>query len=118
MRINEYNNLEEFKSQYQGWWEPSDGKWLGLEFKYNNKIYRFHTGPMFEKKKPILPNGKEGKFCIYEMICEKEQYPDCDKYELIGWYSDMNDVLENCVIDGKKFEVIIMNDDTQILAQD
>lgn len=62
MRINEYNNLEEFKSQYQGWWDPSDGKWLGLEFKYNNKIYRFHTGLMFEKKSQFCLTEKKASF--------------------------------------------------------
>lgn len=118
MRINEFNNLEEFKSQYCGWWDPSEGKWLGLEFKYNNRFYRFHTGLMLDEKKPILPNGKEGKFCIYEMICEKEKYPSCDRYQLIGWYSDMDDLLERCIINGEKFEKIITEDDTEILAQD
>ena len=64
MRINEYNNLDEFKSQYCGWWDPSDGKWLGLEFKYNNKFYRLHTGPMFEKKSQFYLTEKKVNFAF------------------------------------------------------
>ena len=30
MRINEYNSLEEFTSQYTGIWGPSDGHWFAL----------------------------------------------------------------------------------------
>lgn len=37
---------------------------------------------------------------------------------MIGWYSDMDDVLENCVIDGEKFKNVIQDDNTRILAQD
>ena len=118
MRINEYKDLNEFTLQYCGFWNPSEGKWLGLEFEYKGKIYRFQTGPMFEKEKPVLPNGKQGEFCVYEMVCKKESYPFCDRYELIGWYSDMDDVLENCVIDGEKFKNVIQDDNTRILAQD
>lgn len=118
MRINEYNNLEEFTSQYCGWWDPSEGKWLGLEFKYNGKYYRFHTGIIGEKDKMILPNGKQGKFSVYKIICEKEQYPFADDYKLIGRYADMDDVLENCIIDDKKFKEVIMDNSTEILGQD
>ena len=39
MRINEYNSLEEFTSQYIGEWGPSDGHWLGLDFIFRGNEY-------------------------------------------------------------------------------
>lgn len=59
MRKNEYKSLEEFKSQYVGEWAPSEGHWLGLDFIYDEKEYRFHTGYMFVGEKDSL-------FSLYE----------------------------------------------------
>lgn len=36
----------------------------------------------------------------------------------VGWYSDLNDVLENCIIDGRKFKDIIMYDSNKIEGKD
>lgn len=36
----------------------------------------------------------------------------------VGWHSDLNDVLENCIIDGRKFKDIIMDDPTKIEGKD
>lgn len=41
-----------------------------------------------------------------------------DDFILIGWYSDLNDVLENCIIDGRKFKDVIMDDSTKIEGKD
>ena len=30
MRINEYNSIEEFKSEFTGVWAPSEGHWVGF----------------------------------------------------------------------------------------
>ena len=46
MRINEYNSLDEFTNEYTGIWNPSNGHWFGLDFKYNGVTYRLHTGKM------------------------------------------------------------------------
>lgn len=122
MRINEYNSLEEFTSQYIGEWGPSDGHWLGLEFAYHGKEYRLHTGPMYTRFITILPDGRPALFGFYEKI--KEYEPDNTSkeeeraYRLLGEYADMDDLLNKCFIDGKPFKEVIMADETRILAQD
>ncbi len=41
-----------------------------------------------------------------------------DDFIWIGWYADLNDVLENCIIDGRKFKDVIMDDSTIIEGKD
>ncbi len=41
-----------------------------------------------------------------------------ESFELVGWYSDLEDVLDNCVIQGRKFRDVIMDDETEILGKD
>ena len=110
MRINEYNSLKEFTDEYTGVWSPSSGHWLGLDFKYQDVEYRLHTGAMYNSENTILPDGRIAKFGIY--------YLKNNEYELIGEYADMNDVLEKCMINGKKFKDVIMADSTEILGKD
>ena len=40
------------------------------------------------------------------------------EYSLIGEYSDMENLLNNCTIDGIKFRDIIMDDNTQMIGKD
>lgn len=47
MRVNEYNTLGEFTNEYIGIWNPSEGHWYGLDFKYDDTVYRLHTGSMY-----------------------------------------------------------------------
>lgn len=116
MRINEYNSLAEFTNEYIGEWSPSDGHWLGLDFAYSGKRYRLHTGAMYNAQCTVLPNGKEALFGVY--IFNENRDIKCREYLLIGEYPDMNSLLDNCFIDGKKFREIIMADDTEILGKD
>lgn len=104
MRKNEYNSLEEFTSQYIGEWSPSDGHWLGLDFKYNGKEYRLSTGAMF--------NDSESD-CMFYLYYNNE-----NTYELLGAYKNMDDLLDSKVIEQTAFASIIMNDDTELLGQD
>ena len=115
MRKNEYESLEQFTSQYVGEWNPSGGHWFGLDFVYGGKEYRFHTGCMYDES-VLLPNGKEVLFSIYR----RKEFIDADKreYELLGAYSDMREVLESTVIQGRPFKEVIMNDDTELVGQD
>ena len=104
MRKNEYNSLEEFTSQYIGEWSPSDGHWLGLDFKYNGKEYRLSTGAMF--------NNSEID-CLFYLY-----YNNGNTYKLLGAYKNMDDLLKSKVIEQTAFASIIMNDDTELLGQD
>jgi len=40
------------------------------------------------------------------------------KYELLGEYADMHDLLESRVIEGRSFAEVIMDDYTELLGQD
>ena len=116
---NEYTSLEEFKSQYVGVWGPSDGHWFGLDFKYNNQVYRFHTGTMYGTTDVVDDNGIVKQFGIYIKTDKKDpNHPDINLYSLLGEYSCVEDALESTVIEGIKFRDIIMDDSTEILGQD
>ena len=65
MRKNEYHSLDEFTSQYISVWGPSDGHWLGLDFSYHGAEYRFQTGPMYETKATVLPDGQIAVYGLY-----------------------------------------------------
>ncbi len=125
MRVNEYNTLEEFIYEYSdGRSIPSDNlekpKYMGIEFKFHDKYYRMCREPLPENEEDyiILPNGEVGRYDVLLLNCEEGGYPLSDNVELVGWYSDLNDVLENCIIDDIKFKDVIMDDSTEILGKD
>ena len=78
MRINKYNSLEKFTSQYIGEWAPSDNHWFGLDFSYNGTEYRFNTGSMYEQQNTVLPNSKKSIAVVKRMntkeIVNKHRY--------------------------------------------
>lgn len=113
MRKNEYETLEEFSSEFIGERNPYENHWLGLDFAYENSIYRLHTGSMYNETDTILPDGKKAIFGVYRLINEASL-----DYSLIGEYSDMNSLLNCCFIEGRKFKDIIMDDNTEILGKD
>lgn len=123
MRINEYNNLDEFIDEYYKGvempWQSSDGKrrYMGIEFSYNGVYYRMCREPGKDDEMPELPDGRIGRYDV--MICHwaMPEFKD-DNFILIGWYSDLDDVLENCIIDGRKFKDVIMDDSTKIEGKD
>lgn len=112
MRINEYNSLSEFTSQYIGVWGPSDRHWFGLDFSYHGKEYRFHTGIMSADESETLKDGRNVLFGLYM----KET--SSDKYKLLGQFATMDDVLKSKVIENTVFKNVIMADETELLGQD
>lgn len=115
MRVNEYNTIEEFTKEYIGLWNPSEGHWFGLDFKYNNVVYRLHTGSMYQQTNTILPDGRKALFGIYQLYnSTNTDY----NYELLGEYADINDLLSSTVIDNRVFSEVIMDDSTEILGKD
>lgn len=123
MRINEYNNLEEFIDEYatgpQMPWQSKDGKrrYMGLEFTYNGVYYRLCREPGNETGMPKLQDGRIGRYCTYIMHMWMDDFSDDDIVEL-DWYADLNDVLENWKLDGKPFKEVIMDDNTKIEGKD
>ena len=123
MRINEYSSLEDFIYEYEsGKSIPSDNldkpKYMGIEFKYSDIYYRMCREPMDENNMVFLDDGRAGLYDVMIMHCEKTGYPLAESFELIGWYADLNDVLENCILQNRKFKDVIMDDMTEILGQD
>lgn len=123
MRINEYNNIDEFiDDYYKGTempWDSKDEKrrYMGIEFTYNNVYYRMCREPGDDKDMPRLSDGRIGRYDVIICHCWMDDFKD-DDFILIGWYSDLEDVLENCNIDGRKFKDIIMDDNTKIEGKD
>lgn len=123
MRVNEYNNLDEFIYEYDsGRSIPSDNldrqKFMGIEFKYNDIYYRMCREPQDDNDVVILNDGRPGVYDVMILHCENTGYPMSERNELIGWYADLDDVLDSCVIQGRKFRDIIMADETEILGKD
>ena len=115
MRINEYNSLEEFISQYTGEWGPSDGHWFGLDFVYKGAEYRFNTGSMYEKEDTVFSDGRRAIFGIYRRNYRKIDGKD---YTLLEEFAAMNEALESTCIEGVKFRDVIMDDNTELIGQD
>lgn len=119
MRINEFNSLEEFTSQYVGEWAPSKGHWLGLDFSYRGEEYRLHTGAMYNSKSATLQDGRVAMFGLYIKL-KKDVTSSTDNYiyKLLGEYADMTDLLKSTVISDTPFKDVIMDDSTELLGQD
>ena len=114
MRINQYQNLNGFIFEYDSGRHSSDKNFgrnfMGIEFFYNNFYYRMCREP--------IDDEKNGIYQVSIMHCEKLGYPVADKFEVVGSYKNIYDLLENCIINGKKFKDVIMDDKTKILSQD
>lgn len=122
MRKNEYDDLEQFIYEYCSGPAPSDDthgrKYMGIEFEYHKTYYRMCREPLDDAERPVLANNKLGYYNVTIMHCDTMGYPMADYFESIGWYSDIYDLMEHCIIGGKTFKDIIMADDTVILGQD
>ena len=124
MRINEYSSLEQFVYEYESGRAPSiddehPRKFMGIEFYYHGTYYRMCREPFdSDDERPKLENGKLGYYEVTIMHCDTVDYPSCDYFESIGWYSDIYDLLDHCIINGKPFREVIMADETRIMSQD
>lgn len=115
MRKNEYKSLNEFRSQYIGVWDPSNGHWLGLDFLYKGNEYRFQTGSMYAGEDTIFPDGRRAIYGIYR---KNNDINEDQEYNLLAEFATMDEVLLCTCIDGRAFAEIIMDDATELLGQD
>jgi len=124
MRINEYETIDDFIFEYsQGRefsWQNNEQRerFSGIEFKYDDTYYRMCREPYDENHTHILKNGAPALYDVMILHCSKHGYPLVDKYELVGWYANLDDVLDNCIISNQCFRNIIMHDNTEILSKD
>lgn len=115
MKKNEYSSVEDFLAQYTGEWNPSADHWQGLDFKWEDRVYRFQTDSMYNLSNTILPDGREARFGVYQKknaTCQGEA-----EYTLIGEYATVVESLE-CPLAGSTFGRVIANEDTELLGQD
>ena len=119
MRINEYENLAQFIYEYDSGRRSSDEthrrKFMGLEFCYKNVYYRMCREPYEDSDSD---NAKQGFYQVSIMHCEKFGYPVADEFEILGDYKDIDDLLNNCIISGRPFKDVIIDENTKILSQD
>jgi len=106
---NGFKTIEEFLSQYVGIWDPSNNHWLGLDFAYDGKEYRFHTGDMYLLN-DTNSNENQIKFGLY--------VKSNGKYVLLYESESMQNIIESKVIDGKSFKEIITSENTILQGQD
>jgi hypothetical protein len=115
MENNSYENLEQFIYEYNSGRMASNEnharKFMGIEFLYKNIYYRMCREPLFEDKNSAF-------YQVSIMHCEKFGYPIADEFEILGNYKDIYDLLDNCIISGKSFKEVILDDKTKILSQD
>ena len=117
MRKNQYKKLDEFIFEYEDYRDPANGKFMGIEFEYNGKFYRMCREPLDACQKS--EDGFLLEYDVMQIVTSSGNYLDDEmEYLPIGWYRDLNDVLENCLIEGKKFKEVIIDDCTEILGQD
>lgn len=118
MRINEYKSLLEFCQEYdENKYDESIEKHIGIEFVYNQMYYRMCREPIEESELPILSDGKKAQIDV-NIVHWKDGFGSDFSYELVGWYSNLNDVLNNCVLQGQCFKDVIMDDATEIIGKD
>ncbi len=118
MRINEYNNLQEFIEEYDEIDRKNIRGFMGIEFTYHGTYYRMCREPLPEDQLPTLANGHKGHYRIVIVHWKDgEWFSDFD-YELIGWYETLDSLLYDCYLDNKAFAEIIMADETEIIGKD
>lgn len=115
MRVNEYRSLEEFTSQYTGEWSPSDGHWLGLEFRYKSQDYRLHTETMHKDDPKQDSEGREILFGLYTM---NPHAKEGKQFTRLASFASMEELLCYSGIDNRPFREVIVDESTQILGQD
>ena len=109
MRINGFDSIEQFLSQYVGEWQPSVGHWCGLDFRYRGEEYRFQTGRMCKDE----PKGLYGLYRKNETVRLRKK-----RYEMLGRFETIDEVWTSTVIGNQPFKTVIMDDETEVLGQD
>ncbi len=122
MRINEYNNFDDFYYEYSHGkafsWEDENQRerFIGIEFEYNHKHYRMCNEPLDDDALPVLPNGKKGHYQTYVQATFSDIINS--QWTMTQCFENLDDALNNWIIDGKTFREVIMADSTRILSKD
>ena len=118
MRLNEYNNLQEFIEEYDELDRKNIRSFMGIEFTYHGTYYRMCREPLNDDDLPTLPNGRKGHYRVIIVHWKNGEWFSDFQYELIGWYETIDDLLHNCFISDQTFAEVIMADETTIIGKD
>ncbi len=128
MRSNEYDSLKQFIYEYENGRYPSDEthdrRFMGIEFSHDGVYYRMCREPLPDDGGSDMQKiyGRDefqpGYYQVYIMHCDTSGYPGADEFETVSIFDDIYDLLDNCIIGGKFFRDVIMDDNTEILGKD
>ena len=112
MRVNEYNNLEQFYEEYNYDRDIFKGHYIGLEFFFRGNYYRL------AHDYSNLDNQHEFKYFAYQIIQNKNNAYFDGEYVLLGEFRNLDEMLDDWIIDGICFKELIIMDETKILGKD
>ena len=126
MANKEFNNIEEFIEGFTRIGKTPDnytydGVIWGMDFSYNNRIFRITRDTVGNEKELRKKFNKSKKAYIQFHEIPSKQYPDETVDDLnmyFGIYDDVYDLLDNGKIDGVPLRDIIASENTEILAID
>lgn len=126
MANKEFNNIDEFIEGFtRSGPTPKnfkyDGVIWGMDFQYDNKIYRITRDTVGNEKELRKKFSKNETAYIHFFEIPIAQYPDESVDDLnlyLGIFDDLNDLLDNGKINGTPLRSIIANENTEILAID
>lgn len=108
-----YDSIDEFIQEfkevptYRGYDSEGNRIYNGLEFLFNGHFYRLTKDqPTYETQ--FLPDGTEAHYFLEEYIMNSKT-GKFDTERLIDVFSNLDDVLENCIIQGIKFKDLIIS---------
>lgn len=117
MRKNEYENLKQFYDEFSEKPNPNGDTSIGVEFVYNKIYYRMCHEPEWANL-PKDESVKQYGFAVYEVDWYGEIFNPNFTYIVIGLYHNLDEVLENCILQGRKFKDVIIDDEIEIVCRD
>lgn len=125
MSNNQYkdNELNRFIKEFSGKFDLFEGSLRAVESQFNNRYFRVTRYQILNDIETEMLKLKLGKkIGEYEvLVLPIKTYPGHYKATVdlfVGIYDDINDLLENCVIDGVQFKDIVTSPKTTFLGTD
>ncbi|MFA7020542.1 MAG: hypothetical protein WC215_03160 [Bacilli bacterium] len=125
MSNSDYKNdeLPIFIKRFSGEFNLEEGSFIGVNFKFRNKLYRITRCPTLDAEGTKQLKKKFNKeIGEYEVILyPANKYLDEFEWNIdvfYGMFDDINDLLLNCFIDGVRFQEIVTSSETTFLGRD
>jgi len=115
--------LNVFIQNFSGKFDLFEGSFLGVDFRFRGQLYRITRSPTLDKEATDhLKNKFNKSIGEYEVI----KYPVREYGEsfvwdtniFIGLYDTIEDLLNNCLIDGVPVRTIVTSNETVFLGTD